>query len=66
MIHNEDKNSEGTRVYKKPYMAKIKTNRNTEGISKHKRTKQGGRVVKTSSMNKNQKANYKKYRGQGR
>jgi len=46
-------------------MAKIKQNeKQREPV--HKRTKQGGRVVKTSSMNKNQKANYKKYRGQGR
>ena len=46
-------------------MAKIKqTETRMEPV--HKRTKQGGRVVKTSSMNKNQKADYKKYRGQGR
>ena len=32
----------------------------------HKRTSQGGRKPKTSSMNKNVKASYKKYRGQGR
>ena len=32
----------------------------------HKRTSQGGKVPKTSSMNKNFKAGYKKYRGQGR
>jgi hypothetical protein len=32
----------------------------------HKRTKQGGRVVKTSAMNKHEKRNYKQYRGQGR
>jgi hypothetical protein len=50
---------------RKDGMAKIKqTETRREPV--HKRTKQGGRVVKTSSMNKNQKANYKKYRGQGR
>jgi hypothetical protein len=31
-----------------------------------KRTSQGGGKAKTSSMNKTQKNNYKKYRGQGR
>jgi hypothetical protein len=30
-----------------------------------KRTKQGGRV-KTSSLNKSEKRNFKKYRGQGK
>ena len=34
--------------------------------SLHKRTSQGGRRPKTSTMNKNVKASYKKYRGQGR
>lgn len=33
--------------------------------SVHKRTKQGGQK-KTSSMNKCEKRNYKKYRGQGK
>jgi|TARA_R110002072_G_scaffold129635_1_gene268220 hypothetical protein len=32
----------------------------------HKRTSQGGKVPKTSSMNKSFRAGYKKYRGQGR
>jgi hypothetical protein len=32
----------------------------------HKRTQQGGKVPKTSSMNKSFRAGYKKYRGQGR
>lgn len=46
-------------------MAKIRqTENNHETI--HKRTSQGGRRVKTSSMNKNKKACFKKYRGQGR
>jgi len=48
-------------------MAKIKqslTGNNHETL--HKRTSQGGRRVKTSSMNKNKKACFKKYRGQGR
>jgi hypothetical protein len=31
-----------------------------------RRTRQGGGNVSTSTMNKNQKANYKKYRGQGK
>jgi hypothetical protein len=31
-----------------------------------KKTRQGGGNVSTSTMNKNQKANYKKYRGQGK
>ena len=31
-----------------------------------KRTSQGGRTPKTSTMNKAQKRNLKKYRGQGR
>lgn len=33
--------------------------------SVHKRTKQGGQK-KTSSMSKNEKQSYKKYKGQGR
>ena len=46
-------------------MAKIKqTERAREPI--HKRTSQGGRRVKTSSMNKDQKRSFKIYRGQGR
>ena len=32
----------------------------------HKRTQQGGKIRKTSSMNKSFKASYKKYRGQGK
>ena len=34
-------------------------------IGVRKRTKQGRRWIKTSSMNKNQKRSFKKYRGQG-
>jgi len=46
-------------------MAKIKqTETRREPV--HKRTKQGGRIVKTSSMNKHEKINYKKTKGQGR
>jgi len=46
-------------------MAKIKqTETRREPV--HKRTKQGGRIVKTSSMNKDEKRSYKKPRGQGR
>ena len=32
----------------------------------HKRTSQGGKKVKRSSMNKSQKRNFKAYRGQGK
>ena len=49
-------------------MAKTKTLKayisSTKG--KGKKTSQGGGNVSTSTMNKNQKANYKKYRGQGK
>ena len=46
-------------------MAKIKQSEQArEPI--HKRTSQGGRIAKTSSMNKSFRASYKKYRGQGR
>ena len=46
-------------------MAKIKqTETRKEPV--HKRTSQGGRRPKTSTMNKKIKSNYKKYRGQGR
>jgi hypothetical protein len=34
--------------------------------SVHKRTSQGGRKPKTSSMNKNRRRGFKKNRGQGR
>ena len=46
-------------------MAKIKQ---TEQVREpvHKRTSQGGRVAKTSTMNKYFKKDIKKYRGQGR
>ena len=46
-------------------MAKI-TQIGTPREAMHKRTKQGGRIVKTSSMNKDEKRSYKKPRGQGR
>ena len=46
-------------------MARIKqTEKVREPI--HKRTCQGGRVPKTSSMNKSFRASFKKYRGQGK
>lgn len=46
-------------------MAKVKqTEKAREPI--HKRTCQGGRRFKSSSMNKDQKRSFKKYRGQGR
>lgn len=44
-------------------MAKV-DNRNKKVITK--RTNQGGSSPKTSSMNKHQRQNYKKYRGQGK
>tara|TARA_R110000764_G_scaffold18652_2_gene49936 strand:+ start:81 stop:221 length:141 start_codon:yes stop_codon:yes gene_type:complete len=46
-------------------MAKIKQI-GTPREAVHKRTQQGGKVPKTSSMNKSFRAGYKKYRGQGR
>ena len=46
-------------------MAKLGGNTNSGIIKVHKRTKQGGKV-KRSSMNKSQKNSYKAYRGQGR
>jgi len=46
-------------------MAKIKqTEQEREPL--HKRTSQGCRVAKTSTMNKSMKRCFKKYRGQGR
>ena len=46
-------------------MAKIKQ---TEQVREpvHKRTSQGGRVAKPSTMHKYFKKDFKKYRGQGR
>jgi hypothetical protein len=32
----------------------------------HKRTSQGGRVAKTSTMNKKLKKDFKRYKGQGK
>lgn len=46
-------------------MAKNKGSTSTAHKSVHKRTKQGGKV-KTSSMNKTQRRNFKAYRGQGK
>ena len=50
---------------RKDGMAKIKQ---TEQVREpiHKRTSQGGRVAKTSTMNKYFKKDFKKYRVQGR
>ena len=46
-------------------MARLKqTERTREPV--HKRTCQGGRVAKTSTMNKHFRRGFKKYRGQGR
>jgi len=49
-------------------MAKTKTLKAYISATKGrgKKTSQGGGNVSTSTMNKNQKANYKKYRGQGK
>jgi len=48
-------------------MAKIKQSLTTKVHQPvHKRTSQGGRRVKTSTMNKSKKQCFKKYRGQGR
>ena len=48
-------------------MAKVKQSLTTKvHQSVHKRTSQGGRRVKMQTMNKNKKASFKKYRGQGR
>lgn len=46
-------------------MAKTKGSTGNTHTSVHKRTKQGGKV-KTSSMNKTQRRNFKAYRGQGK
>ena len=46
-------------------MAKIKITEE-QRVPLHKRTSQGGRVAKTSTMNKRLKKDFKKYRGQGR
>ena len=46
-------------------MAKTKGTTGNTHTSVNKRTKQGGKV-KTSSMNKTQKRNFKAYRGQGK
>lgn len=44
-------------------MAKISDTKHKTVV---KTTSQGGRKPKTSAMNKNQKRNFKEYRGQGR
>tara|TARA_R110000744_G_C19179219_1_gene542527 strand:- start:475 stop:615 length:141 start_codon:yes stop_codon:yes gene_type:complete len=46
-------------------VAKIKITEE-QRVPLHKRTSQGGRVAKTSTMNKSEKRNFKKYRGQGK
>lgn len=46
-------------------MAKVKGSAISSHTSVSKRTKQGGKV-KTSSMNKTQRKNFKQYRGQGK
>lgn len=45
-------------------MAKVKSTTTNSHTPIHKNTSQDG--SKTASMNKSKKANYKKYRGQGR
>ena len=49
-------------------MAKIKTTSGHVSATKSrgKKTSQGGGNVSTSTMNKNKRANLKKYRGQGK
>ena len=47
-------------------MAKAKTSGAPVHTSVHKRTQLGGNRVKTSSMNKSRRRNFKKSRGQGR
>ena len=49
-------------------MAKTRTVKGHVSATKGrgKKTSQGGGDVSTSTMNKNQKASYKKYRGQGK
>ena len=46
-------------------MAKIKITEE-QRVPLHKRTLQGGRVAKMSTMNKSRKKDFKKYKGQGR
>ena len=46
-------------------MAKIKITEE-QRVPLHKRTSQGGRVAKMSTMNKSKKKDFKKYKGQGR
>ncbi len=46
-------------------MAKIKLTEE-QRVPIHKRTSQGGRVAKMSTMNKSRKKDFKKYKGQGR
>jgi hypothetical protein len=38
----------------------------TKGMTTNKKTSIGRRNIKTSSMNKNKRRSYKKYRGQGK
>lgn len=38
----------------------------TKGMTTNKKTSVGRRNIKTSSMNKNRRRSYKKYRGQGK
>jgi hypothetical protein len=48
-------------------MAKVKTSlTKIAHVSVRKRTSQGGKKPKMQTMNKNKKASFKKYRGQGR
>ena len=46
-------------------MAKIKITEE-QRVPLYKRTSQGGRVAKMSTMNKSRKKDFKKYKGQGR
>ena len=47
-------------------MAKKAAAVSSKRVTVSKGTSIGNGIVKTSSMNKNKKASYKKYRGQGR
>jgi hypothetical protein len=47
-------------------MAKVTSSVKSLHTSVHKRTRQGGRRIKTSALNKVQKRTVKKYIGQGR
>ena len=47
-------------------MAKVKSTVSSSHTTVHKRTSIGHGKIKTSSMNKTKKSNFKRYRGQGK